>query len=67
MDTIKVQPISKNENGFLKDNINNLQIICEEVSILGVFQIIDENNDILEENKKKLREMKISLIKWDMF
>ena len=56
MHTIKIQPKSKNENGFLKDNLNEPQKILVEKFIFSLDQKIDEKIDILEENKKKLRE-----------
>ena len=56
MHTIIIEPKSKNENGFLKDNINNPQKIFEEEFIFSLDQNFDEEIDIFEKNKKKLRE-----------
>ena len=54
----KVKSISKNENGFLKDNINNPKKIFIEHFILEINQKIDKSIDIFEENKNKLRKHK---------
>ncbi len=52
MNTIKIQPKSKNKNGFLKDNANDPQKLFTEKFILSLNQKIDEEIDIHEENKK---------------
>ena len=56
MHTIIIEPKSKNENGFLKDNINDPQNIFEEEFIFSLEQKIGDEIDIFEENKKKLRK-----------
>ena len=53
---IKVEPQSKNENGFLKDNIDTSEKTSYEQFILEVNENITESIDILEENKKILRK-----------
>jgi len=56
MHAIKIQLVSKNENGFLKDHLNEPQKLLAEKFIFSLDQKIDEEIYILEENKKKIRK-----------
>ena len=53
---IKIQPISNNEYGFLKDNKNNTIQTSSEEFIIAVDKKIFEKIDLLEEMKKELRK-----------